>query len=288
MVHYFSLLLLFICLPVGVCGSSTPDAVEIPFTLQKGAVLIQVTLKGKGPFNMAIATGAPRSSIAWAARDAIEYPLLWTIEPLTQKQIMYVHASDMQIGKLKIDTLSMRLMEMDSFSQEFGVPLHGVLGYDFLRGRVIRIDYRNKLLTFLPKNTNAKNQSTPPTNPPLAIMPIDINPDDPRPVINDVLINGVKLKVMLDTWQNLPLSLTPQAIKQIGLPTSPEKTPLRIGTIEMIQLAGVKLNSIETAFYAKGTGLDHGMNKYGGILGGGFFRNYCVTFDLAKKLLIIE
>ncbi len=280
--------LIFLCiLAINIAVASPPDKLEIPFILQKGAVLIQVTLRGQGPFNLAIATGTPRSTLAWSVKEIVGYQGLFTIDPLTDKQVLFVQATDLQIGQAKFNSLPMRLVDLDSFRQELGVPLHGILGYDFLKGRVIRIDYRQQRLSFLPKETHTKENSS--TSSSQAIkLPFDLNPDDPRPVINDAVVNGVKLKLMLDTWQNLPLALTPQAIKQLGLSPPAEKTPPRIGTVESFQLAGLKLSALQTAFYAKGTGLDHGLNKYGGILGGGFFQNYVVTFDYAKKLLVIE
>lgn len=282
-------LALVLCVTLSVSGSaaSSPDTIEVPFTLQKGAIIIAVTLKGKGPFNMAIATGSPRSSIAWEAREVPGYQLLWTIEPLTGKQITYVQAAEMMVGRMKIDTLPMRLAELDAYSREMGLQLHGILGYDFLRGRVIRIDYHKKILTFLPKDSLPKQPSAA-ANPPLVSTSIEVNADDPRPVIDDVSINGVKMKMMLDTWQNLPLALTPQAVKQIGLPVGGEKTPPRLGTVDTLEIGRIKINAIETAFYAKGTGLDHGLKKYGGILGTAFFQNYVVTVDFARKVLIIE
>ena len=268
---------------------SSDTATEIPFKLQNGAVLIDVTLKGKGPFTMGLATGSPHSSLDHATISAAGYQANFTYDPRTFQYPVFVQATGMEIGGLKINTLSMKVSDMSSYAQELGRPLHGILGYDFFKGRVVQIDYKQKVVRFLPKNTyKAMQKAGVPASAAPVVAPMELISEDPVPIVKEIAVNGVKFKAMLDTWQNLPLALTPAALKQLALPVAAEKTPPQIKPVESLQFAELKLTAPQAAWYSKGTGLDHGLAKYGAIVGAGFLSRYVVTFDYANKLIVIE
>lgn len=266
---------------------SQPSVIELPFTLKNGAVLVPLQIKGMGPFTFAIATGAARSTLSWEAKTKLGYQTLFYIEPSTQKQVTYVQASGMQIGEWKLDTLSMKLGELGAYSKELETPLHGMLGHDFLKKQSFQIDYRNKVVRFFLKGegvTNLKSNQTSLKT----IAPIEITNEEPVPVIKTILVNGSKLKAMVDTWQNVQLSLSPAALKELKIDPPPEKTGPQIKVVESLQVGELKQEKVKAACYSKGTGLDHGLGRYGAILGADFLSNYVVTFDYFNKQIIFQ
>lgn len=281
----------FLC-PLALIAQTQPSdiATEIPFKLQNGAVLIDVTLKGKGPFTMGLATGSPHSSLDQATISAADYQANFTYDSRTFQYPVFVQATGMEIGGLKINTLSMKVSDLSPYAQELGRPLHGILGYDFFKGRVVQIDYKQKVLRLLPKNTYKARQKAgvPASAAASVVVPMELVSEDPVPIVKEIAVNGVKFKAMLDTWQNLPLALTPAALKQLALPVAAEKTPPQIKPVDSLQFAELKLTAPQAAWYSKGTGLDHGLAKYGVIVGAGFLSRYVVTFDYVNKLIVIE
>src|SRR5689334_20145269 len=100
-----------------------------------------------------------------------------------------------------------------------------------------------------------------------------------KPVIDGLMFNGMKFKAMIDTWQTLPLSLTPAAGRALGLSGFVEKSPPRITTVDSMQIGPLSMSSPETALYGKKTGFDYGLERCGAIIGGGFLKKFKVTFD---------
>jgi hypothetical protein len=275
--------------PVPGIQTNAPDVTELPLTIRKGAAIIRIKINDNGPYNVAIATCLNRSTLTWDVKKEAGLPLMYTMDPTKQKG-NYVRVSGLRVGNIEAEVLYMQLGDLSKLSQDFGLPLHGVLGYDFLKGRVVQIDYKNEKLRFLPKTRNAKDHKTidsPSPSQPFNVA-MEIVGEDRNLVIDGLMVNGVKFKAMVDTWQNLPLSLTPNAIKKLNLTEVAEKSPPRIGSVDTLQLGPLKMDSPQTAYFSKGTGLDHGLEKYGAIIGGGFLKEYSVTFDYINHQVIFE
>ncbi len=274
----------------GILAASELKIVEVPFVMRNGAVVLPIQVKGTGPFNIAIATGSSRSTLSWEVHTKLGYQTLFYIDPLTAKQITYAQVSGIQIGEWKIDTLNMKLGELDAYSKELGVPLHGIFGHDFLKKQPLQVDYKNNVVRFFPKGLGDKDPTSNQTSPQSTktIIQMEITSEEPVPVIKGILVNGLKIKALVDSWQNLALSLSPAALKELKIQQPPEKTRPQVSIINSLQVGELKQESVKTAFYSKGTGLDHGLSKYGAILGAGFLSNYIVTFDYSNKQVIFQ
>lgn len=260
--------------------------VELPMIVRKGAAIIQIMIGGQGPYNFALATGMNRSTLSWQVKDELGLPLMYTIDPTAQKG-NYALASNIKLGELELAKLYVTLGDFNNLRQDLSFPLHGTLGYDFLKHVVVQVDYKNKKLRVFPKRK--RNKESPPLSPSTSLeLKMELIGEDHKPVVDGVLINGLAFKAMIDTWQNIALSLTPNAVEELNLEAVPEKSKPRIGTVQTLQIGELKMNSPETAFYGKKKGLDHGLGKYGAIIGSGFLQNYRVTFDYPNKLITFE
>ncbi|MDX2043925.1 MAG: hypothetical protein SF097_22110 [Acidobacteriota bacterium] len=258
--------------------------VELPMVVRKGAAIIQIMIGDQGPYNVALATGMNRSTLSWQVKEELGLPLMYTFDPTAQKG-NYALASNVKLGELELGKLYVTLGDFNDIRQDLSFPLHGTLGYDFLKHVIVQIDYKNKKLRVFPKS----RRNSPTNSSPSSLeLKMEVVGEDRKPVIDDVLINGLAFKAMIDTWQNIALSLTPAAVAKLNLETVPEKSKPRIGTIETLQIGIIKLSSPETAFYGKKKGLDHGLGKYGAIIGGGFLQNFSVTFDFPNKRITFE
>jgi hypothetical protein len=261
--------------------------VEIPLTVRKEAAIIQIKINGKGPYNMAIATCFKHSTLAWSVKDETGSPLMYTIDPTEQKG-NYARATNIQVGDINIDVLYMQLVDLSNLSKELDIPLHGLLGYDFLKGGVVQIDYKNEKVRLLPNNKSSKDWKKSDSQSMSFTSEMKLVDEGRKPVIDGVLINGVRFRAMIDTWQNLPLSLTPDAVKKLNLTAVNAKSPPRIASVDSLQIGPFTMNSPETAFYSKGTGFDYGLEKCGAIIGGGFLKKYSITFDYINNLVLFE
>lgn len=285
-----TLVLVLLCLCLCNCvvaarivGDAQP--IEVPFTLQNGAVLVVAKIKGKGPFNFVLATGSPESYLSRQVQAEFEYQIQPSYD-LAQKRLNFVDVPEIEIGDLKVNSFAMKPENLRSQSRELNVTLHGVLGYDFLKKLTVQIDYKKKVVRF--SSTKFPKANPPASQSAQTIMQMELPMEYPVPVIKDILVNGQKLKAVVDTWQQLPLCLTPAAAKYLNLPLPVDKKPTQIKTVESLQVGGVRQDKVTTLFYNSGNNLDHGLNKYGAILGAGFLSNHVVTFDYQNKQIIFE
>lgn len=274
-------------------ASSTTQsaAIEVPFRLERGTIVLPVMIRGRGPFNLLLSTGSKTSMLSFDILRDIGLQAYFSYEnndPRTQRTVSFVRASDIQVGDLRVSSLTMNLGGFSDASQNLGVTIHGVLGYTFLRGRIVQIDYANRMVRFLQTSPTARQSTGVASTVTSVTVPFEILDDHPIPILEEVSVGGREMKALLDTGQGITLALTPAAIRQLELPATERNQPPRIGTVNMLRVGALQVESPQTAFYAQGAGFDHGLRRYGAIIGAGFLANYIVTLDYRRREVIFE
>src|SRR5882672_12747756 len=126
---------------------SAPSApVEVPFEFVANQIIVQVKVAGKGPYSMLLDTNTDPSAIDLATArelglrlDARSFPAsgggadanLVQLTRLSTVELGTVIAKDVSAGAIDLKKLAAKLER----------PIHGVLGYSFLKDRIIQIDY---------------------------------------------------------------------------------------------------------------------------------------------------
>lgn len=261
-------------------SSVEQKAVEVPFIYTQGKIAVSVKLVGQGPYLMQISTGSPLTVLDYsAAKQAGLNIVLSNPDNSAQPQdkLMAVLRS-IEIGELKHSNLNVMI------GGASGVV--GMLGSDFLKQYVVQIDFPQHVIRFYKTSPFGKNIAT--AEGTKAALPLRFDEREKLPVVENILVNGKKIKATLDTGFPGTLALTPEAGKHLGLKSVDEKSKRESRQLDTLAVGTIKVDLLSALLYGKGGGLDKSFESLGGIIGNGLMENYTVTFDYQNKLVVFQ
>ena len=295
------------CLLASLCASlaysqNRSQVVEVPFTFERNSVVVQAKINGQGSYNLLLDTGAEESAID--VNTAKELGL--TLKAISSGKIVatgkrentlfLTKFSQIEVGSLVVRDLLAVATDFSKISQRIGIPVHGVVGYNFLKDRVVQFDYPHRVIRFfnnspVPRSLQANTASR-------MMLPFRFYAGDKFPTIDEVYVNGKRIKVELDTGHSGVLALTPLAIKKLGLEAEAqsgetETSEGALGTsvnrkakLKSLTVGSVTLESPTVSFRSAGSGLDEA--PFDGLLGNDFFKDFVVTFDYHSMMVMLE
>jgi len=119
----------------------------VKFDLEANLMWVEATMDGKGPFRLAVDTGASTTVILPDVAE--ELGLAGKRKP---GQDDFVTVGEVKIGGLKLNKLKVAVMEIPQLTtpaEMMRMKAHGVLGYNFISRFVTTFDYRKKTITFV-------------------------------------------------------------------------------------------------------------------------------------------
>lgn len=284
-------LIIILCAP---CAAVPADeaAGEVPFTFEKGYVIVEAKIKDKEPAWVVIATGAEHSTMGGEMLEKYKLQAYYTgVPPVTgrnDRTISYAKVADVRVGPV-VESLDMRLGVMADFTRLLGRDIFGILGYDFLKGRAVQFDFGKKVLRFLdkPAAEALRGKSG------VAVFPMTQRDDIFRrtltlPLVEKIMFNDKPAKLMLDTGVATVVALNSSTAKKLGFETPPEKGETRGDTIRSLRLGPVELSDVPVAIFAKGTGGDARLADNGALAGTTLLQHFVATFDYRGKVVILE
>ena len=187
-----------------------------------------------------------------------------------------------------VETLA---IDLSKVSERLGKPLHGVLGHSVLNGRIVQIDYPNRVVRFYSQPLFSKRANTPKRS------VLSFRYDD-NVLLDDVFVNGKKVVGNLDTGSSGAFNLTPAAIGYLGLEEEFNQAPVsadvgyngvsqnRQGKVNNITVGAISVDAPAVIFFGKGTGRDK--KPWGINIGNGFLKDFVLTIDYRNKLATLE
>jgi predicted aspartyl protease len=288
---------------VTLCQSSNHQPIaEVPFVFDHTSVIIQVKINGKGPFNMVLDTGSDVSTIDLATAKDLGLNLKPTGQQATgggseKPQIFLTQIPQVEIGGLASKNIVAVAVDLSKSSRALGKPLHGVLGYSVLKNRIVQFDYPKRAIRFYSSSPYPGVDPTASSDR-RVVLPFRLGDDSP--IIDDVYVNGKKIKAVIDTGGGgTYFALMPEAISSLGLEqemsqAEPDSRGVgvnglitsRKGKIKTLRVGAINVDSPTVIFYPKGVGKDN--RKYGGAIGNAFLQDFVVTFDYLNKTVVLE
>ncbi len=272
------------------------------FKMVKNLMIIPLTINGKGPYNFILDTGVGLFIIS--DTTLIDY---LGIQNRRSIKILgfgsgvdlsaYVTPSiEVKVGNSVAQNLPAALLKKDIFelSSFVGMPIHGLIGYDFFNSFTVRINYLANTITFYKPEASyipRKGQR----------IPITIEERKPYISSSITLGNGEKIltKLILDTGAGHPISLETVDGIPFPIPQNNISANLGIGLTGQIQgfigrIAAMKLGRYElqnviAAFpnyddvAAKVTSLSRNGN-----IGNTILRRFTVVFDYHRECIYLK
>jgi hypothetical protein len=274
----------------------------ISFKFIKNLIIIPVKINGKGPFNFVLDTGVGLCLITDAS-------LIDTLKPKSVRKIpvtgfgdgetlnaLVIPAMHFEIGNVAAYDMPSAILEEDAFdlSSFAGMPVHGLIGYEFFNSFIVRLNYISNLITLYPNHTGAILRKG---------FKIPISIEDRKPYIFSQigLDDGktVNAKLIIDTGSGHPISLETDS----GVPFDPPVVNIAanlgiglsgpingyLGRIKYLTLGKYQLKNVLTAFpnYADVAAKITSIRRTGNM-GNSILRRFNVVFDYSRSSMYLK
>jgi len=272
------------------------QVVEVPFDFYKNEIILQVKVNGKGPFNMMLDTGTDPSAVDLTTARDIGLKLHPLGKPGTGggtdvNLTYYTELPLVEVSSFTVKDVETLALDLSKVSERLGKPLHGVLGHSVLNGRIVQIDYPNRVVRFYSQPLFSKAANTPKRSV-LSFRYAD------NVLLDDVFVNGKKMVGNLDTGSSGTFNLTPAAVSYLGLEEEFNQAPVstdvgyngvsqnRKGKVNNVTVGGISVDAPAVIFFGKGTGRDK--KPWGINIGNAFLKDFVLTLDYRNKLVMLE
>jgi predicted aspartyl protease len=275
-----------------------PGILEVPFRFDHNEILVQARIANQEPFTALLDTGTSPSAVDVTFAKSAGLALRKVTGEVTgggseRPEIYVTKLPSLAVNPLSARDLQAVALDLSKLRQGLSTEIQAVLGSDFLAGRILQIDYPKNVIRVYPSSflslsdTHGSNR---------VILPFKIEDDDL--VLEDVAVNGKKIKAALDTGSDGSFKLTPAAIEDLRLTAVASKGETDVsvgykgaaqntkGTVDRITIGSIEVKSPAVIFFGKGTGRDK--RPWGLNIGNQFLRDYVVTIDYPRKLIALE
>jgi predicted aspartyl protease len=299
MKHFAVLIFLLLTAPAALCQPGKPQA-EIPFEFVHNQIVVQVKVSGKGPFNMLLDTNTDPSAIDVATARELGLAVgdkgsAATGGGTAVNTIYPTRLANVVVGSLMTRDVAAATIDLKKLSERIGRPIQGILGFSFLKDRIVQIDYPNLKLRFFAESPYPRIQLSANT---VNTIAFPFKREDGEVMIDSVYINNEKMRAALDTGSSGSFSLTPQAVAllkiedqaQAGEATSSVgyngEYESKQGILKSVRLGRISVESVLADFWLPKTGHDN--QKFQVNIGNGFFQDFVMTFDFKNKIVVFE
>ena len=284
----------------GVVAQSAKAPVEVPFEFLSHQIVVQVKVGGKGPFNMLLDTDTDPSAIDATTARELGLDIGSRGSPATgggaQTATVYpTRLATVELGTISAHDVTAAVIDLKKISEKLGKPVQGVLGYSFLKDRIIQIDYPNSKIRFFTESPYPRIALAPNT---VNTIAFPLRREDGVVLIDSVFINNEKFRATLDTGSSSSFSLTPEAVALLGLddPAPDGKVGSSVGyngeyadksgVLKSVRLGRLGLESVPATFWLPNTG--HDKKPYQVNIGNAFLEDFMLTLDFRGKMVVIE
>ena len=285
--HYLIVLAFIISCPLIAAADHTPF--EMPFSYEKGHVIVQVTIKG-APAEVVLGTASEHSMIDFQMLEKYKLQAFYTgvgvITGKNDKTIVYSTVGGISLGEIKGETLNMVLGSTREVQKRVGREIFGVFGADFFKGRVVQFDFKNKLVRFL-KKSPIENIHNAAANPNRMILPFVYNRHNISFPVAEAMFAGKKMETLFDTGTVAVVSLAASAAKDLKLPAA-EKNQTASGQVGVMKVDNFEVKDVPVLINPSGSSFDSDEYDFRATAGVGFLQNFLSTFDFSKRVLILE
>jgi predicted aspartyl protease len=272
--------------------------VEVPFEFLANQIIVPVKIAGKGPFNVLLDTDTDPSALdAATARElglAVGSKGSIASGGGTETTTVFpVRLPSLEVGGVLARDLLAATIDLTKLGERIGKPIQGVLGYSFLKDRIVQIDYPNQKLRFFNESPYPRIQLGPNT---VNIVSFPFRFEDGEVIIDSVFVNNEKMRATLDTGSSISFALTPEAVATLGLEEQGRDGDenvgyngaykSKVGTLKSVRLGKLSLESAPATFWLAGTGHDN--KRFQVNIGNGFFKDFIMTFDFHNKIVVFE
>ena len=281
--------------------NSNRKRVNIPFRSIRGLVVIALKINDKGPFNFVLDTGVGLMLITDPTLvDSLQIPNRRTLKlfGLGNGEDVEAYATSplrLQIPGLTSYDVAAAILKKDRFglSNYAGMPIHGLLGYEFFSNLAVKLDFADSTITVCrPKDLKILRKGSK--------IPITVEEHKPYMKALIRMSDGSEKqnKLIIDLGAGHALLLE-NLIQNHGLPSKFITANLGFGfngpisgflsRVNHIELGNYRIKNVITSFPENDTLIKHTEAvKRDGNLGYGLLKKFIVVLDYQDSLMYLK
>ena len=257
--------------------------------------LLSVGVNGGGPYNLFLDTGTDPSILDLTVAESVagfEIPLgELGVGAGGRVNVALIPPIRVDIPGLRPRRLLALALNLSAMSDRMGMPVHGILGHNFLRRYKLEIDYRARELRFLPLEQPWSRQGSRP----VFESAFEKFEGENFPLLPEILVNDSVLRATLDTGSNVGVTLYRPGIELLGLGAvaaeADEATSVgyggvtgdRRGFVDRVRLGPLEVNSVDAGFVLDGDRGETPLSQRGANLGNGVLMHFVVGLDYPNR-----
>jgi hypothetical protein len=278
-----------------------PGAPPIPFTLESSHIVFQVRLNGRAPIGFLLDTGADENVINTSRVGDFglkTYGRTTATGGGGSAEYDYAAGATFTLPGVELHNQHVAVIDQTGLERALGIPLGGILGFDFISRFVVEIDYEKKLITLHDPKTWSYSGSG---------YPMPVTFEGGIPFANGLISVGTKTNIpayfVLDFGAQETMTLTSPFVKAndllnlartnayVNRPAGLEnqffaQNNVR-GHIDRLTLGEFVEQSIPINMSVNAKGAYASAN-FSGTIGESIFRRYHVFLDYARNRIIYE
>lgn len=273
------------------------DSVTVPIEVEDNLIYIRCDLNGRGEKTYVFDTGATFNLLdkSFAVSIGIDTTDRKKSES-TGAEYIYSECNTIEAGSLIFNNQPFRIMDISQLMMFMGRDVAGILGYDFIKEAVIKIDYENRKMTFYKAETykyEGKGEK------------IEMEIVSKWPLIPVTLeqkgCREVKGRIIFDTGSMTSLSLMSGELAKetrvlgFSMGIGGAGAGGRIGRLSKVAFGKTEYKNPIAAFPGVGADMNDAdaltkkIYETGlGIAGGELLKRYTLIFDYSRSILIME
>jgi hypothetical protein len=274
----------------------------IPFKLIRNLIVVPVEINGQGPFNFVLDSGVGLVLITDPLiADSLQLNFLRNIKIVglggdDDLDAFISEPLSLSLGRSTGNYIPSAVLKKDVFnlSEYIGMPIHGLLGYEFFSSFTVRINYSSKMITMHPFKLGYA---------PRRGHRIPISIEERKPYIEaEIQLNKEtteKVKLIIDTGAGHPISLesrmgTPFPVPEINITANLGvglSGPINgyLGRITALKMGKYELKKVISAFpNYNDVAAKVRVGGRNGNLGNQVLQQFEVVFDYSRNSLYLK
>ncbi|MBK9488486.1 MAG: aspartyl protease family protein [Haliscomenobacter sp.] len=277
--------------------------VDIPFDYENNFIVIKLMFNDIFPLKFIFDTGAENTILT--KREItdlfqIDYQRRFNIYGADLSQNLYaylVRGISFRIGDLRASQRSILVLEEDYFQfDEFsGIDIHGILGADFFRRFIVRINYYKQVITLYDPSTFQLPKGR------FTEVPLEMHRSKPY-LLTSVRLNNdttIQTKLLMDTGASIALLLYSDTHPQLKVPEKVIRSVLGrglggiiygyLGRVRMLSFSEHAFNEVLTNFQELPIVEDSSyMNNRNGIIGNQLLDRFTLIIDYVHNRVFLQ
>jgi predicted aspartyl protease len=264
-------------------------AMAVPFDLLENQVVLAIKIGGRGPYVCLLDTAVAPSVVDLALARELglrvrdDAPGEAAGAGNESASFYPSELPDVRLGELGVGDVEAVAADLSQLGSKLNQPLHAILGQSFFEGRVVQLDYPNRLIRLDPQGFEHGLR--------FAIE----GAADLTPTVT-VQVNAASVPVVLDTGSSLTLGIYLESVEELGLvEVLASATPRAAigarghidayeGVVDSLVLGDVHLSPATAVFLPRPQG---DPSNALGNLGNGFLQQTVLTLDYPRRELYI-